>query len=285
MFIMLDKNEEVNSPHIAELLRRFFPKLEVTTLDCGDIKVILEGGDILAIERKRASDFLGSIGDGRLFNQVERMSQSSKWCCVLIEGFISFDKDDMAVIPVYDKRGNIIAAETTGWKGASVRGAMYAVQWAGCPIITIEPYSLPHIVSDLIRFCTKPTEHTQMLGRHRVVTFPQPTLGEEIVASFPGVGLKRSRAMNTFAAGQNDNGIASLAEILTWISVLHKIQKRFRPEGWGDVTINNVRTAMGLQPWEELNIVIDEEMMKKENPELYKTYIKEKKAAGKNGKG
>jgi ERCC4-type nuclease len=119
MFIIVDKNEEVNSPHVVERLRRFFPALECETLDCGDIKIILEGGNVLAIERKRAGDFLGSIGDGRLFNQVERMSKSSKWCCVIIEGQISYDKDDMAVIPVYDRSGNMISAEVTGWHGAS----------------------------------------------------------------------------------------------------------------------------------------------------------------------
>lgn len=280
MFVIVDKNEEVNSPHVVENLRRFFPGLECETLDCGDIKVILSGGNVLAIERKRAGDFLSSIADGRLFNQVERMFKSSKWCCVIIEGQITFDKDDMAVIPIYDKRGNVIASETTGWHGASVRGAMHAVQWSCCPIISIEPYALPHMIIDLAAFCEKPAEHTQSLGRRRVVSFPPPTLAEEIIAAFPGVGMKRARALLEFASTQNDTSTGTIAEALTWASVLHRIDKQYRPVGWGSVTIKNLRVAMGLQDWEEFDIKINEEVMKKSDPEYYKKYMKEKKANG-----
>lgn len=280
MFIIVDKNEEVNSPHVVQNLRRFFPGLECETLDCGDIKIILEGGAVLAIERKRAGDFLGSIGDGRLFNQVERMSKSSKWCCVVIEGQITYNQDDMAVIPIYDKRGNVVGSEETGWHGASVRGAMYAVQWSGCPIIAIEPYALPHLIADLARFCEKPTEHTQMLGRRRVVTFPPPTLAEEVIAVFPKVGMTRARALLEFAKTQNDTSTGTIAEALTWASVLHRIDRKFRPAGWGDVTIKNIRVALGLQEWEEFDIKINEEVLKKLDPVLYKKYMKEKKANG-----
>lgn len=280
MLVLVDKNEETNSPHVVEKLRKFYPKLEVTTLDCGDIKVILDGGDVLAIERKRAPDFIASIGDGRLFNQVERMAQSSKWSCVLIEGTIGYDRDDMAVIPIYDDNGNIKAAEVTGWRGVSVRGAMYAVQWSGCPIISIEPYALPHMILDLAKFCEKPTEHTQKLGRKRIVTFPPTTLAEEIISVFPGVGLKRSRALLQFAKTQNDTETATIAEALTWASAMHNIPKKFRPDGWGDMTIKNVRVALGLQDWEEFDVKINEEVLKQCDPVLYKKYMKEKK----NGK-
>lgn len=277
MLLLVDTNEATQSPHVVQRLRKFYPKLEVTTLDCGDMKVILEGGDVLAIERKRAGDFIASIGDGRLFDQVERMAKSSKWSCIVIEGTIGYDKDDMAVIPVYDDEGNIKAAEVTGWRGVSVRGAMYAVQWAGCPIISIEPRSLPYIINDLAKFCEKPTEHTQKLGRKRIVTFPPTTLAEEIISVFPGVGLKRSRALLEFAKTQNDTNTGTIAEALTWVSALHKIKRQFRPDGWGDMTVKNVRVALGLQEWEEFDIKIDEEVLKRCDPELYKKYMKEKK--------
>jgi hypothetical protein len=135
------------------------------------------------------------------------------------------------------------------------------------------------MIADLARFCEKPAEHTQMLGRRRIVTFPPPTLAEEIVAAFPGVGLTRARALLEFSKTQNDTSTGTIAEALTWASVLHRVDRKFRPKGWGDTTIKNIRVAMGLQDWEEFDIRIDEEVMKKADPATYKKYMKEKKNA------
>lgn len=235
---------------MVKRLQKYFPKLQQGPLTCGDINVILDGGGILAIERKRAGDFLGSVGNGRIFRQVERMAENATWSCIIVEGLISFDLDDMAVIPTFDKQDRITGHETTGWRGVSVRGAMYAIQWSGCPIITIEPQSLPNIVADLIQFCSKPSEHTQSLGRKRYVTFPPVTLSEEIISSFPGVGLKRAKALLEFTETNNDKSTATLAEALSWGSVLDLIDRKSRPEGWGDKTIEMFRTTLGLETGE-----------------------------------
>lgn len=262
MLIMVDTNEdtdrEKNRENKAERsdpsnlrmikrLKQLFPKLQAAPLTCGDINVILDGGGVLAIERKRPGDFLGSIGNGRIFRQVENMAQHAAWSCVIIEGSITFDQDDMAVIPTYDKSDRLNGSETTGWRGVSVRAAMYAIQWSGCPILAVPPTMLPNVVADLIRFCSKPSEHTQSLGRKRYVTFPPLTLSEEIIASFPNVGIQRARSLLEFAKTNNDTDTATLAEALSWGSVLDLIERKSRPEGWGDKTIENFRTVLGLE--------------------------------------
>lgn len=239
---------------VVARLKKYFPNLQQTALTCGDINVILDGGGILAIERKRAGDFLGSIASGRIFRQVENMANNATWSCVIIEGLISFDEDDMAVIPMFNKKDEVEGYEKTMWRGVSVRGAMYAIQWSCCPIFTIEPSSLPSLVADLAKFCSKPAEHQQMLGRKRIVTFPPVTLSEEIIASFPRVGLKRARALLEFTQKNNDVNTATLAEALSWGSILDLVDRKSRPEGWGDKTIEDFRNTLGLETG-ELTIV------------------------------
>jgi ERCC4-type nuclease len=245
MFVMVDTNEQSTNPVVVARLQQVFPNLQITTLLCGDVNIILDDGAILAVERKQAGDFLGSIADGRVFRQVERMAAGAKWSCIILTGALSFDKDDMAVID----------GRATNWKGASVRGAMMAIQWAGCPIIGSTEEMYPYVLNDIIQFCSKPSEHQQTLGRKRVVTFPPVELKEEIIAAFPGVGLKRAQALFEFVEGKNnpEEG-ASLSEALSWISAFHLIAEKSRPEGWGNKTVLNVRTALGLQPNQILDI-------------------------------
>jgi hypothetical protein len=256
-----DRDERADSSNLRAMqrLKTFFPNIQQAALTCGDINVILDGGGTLAIERKRAGDFLGSIGSKRIFRQVENMANNSTWSCVIVEGLISFNQDDMAVIPTFDKKDHIDGYETTGWRGVSVRGAMYSIQWSGCPIISIDPLQLPHVVADLVQFCSKPSEHSQSLGRKRYVTFPPITLSQEIMSAFPSIGLKRVKSLEAFAQNNNDANVPTLAEMLCWGSYLGKIHKRSRPEGWGDMMVSNFRAALGLQEGEYLSIVRDEE--------------------------
>jgi ERCC4-type nuclease len=239
---------------MVKRLKKYFPKLQQGPLTCGDINVILDGGGTLAIERKRASDFLGSIGSRRIFRQVERMAEHATWSCVIVEGLISFDSNDMAVIPTFDKFDRVTGHETTEWRGASVRGAMWAILFSGCPVITIEPDSLPSMIVDLATFCSKPAEHAQMLGRKRYVTFPPVSLDIEILAAFPGVGMKRAKSLVEFAKVNNDTGTSTLGEALVWGNVLDLVDRKVRPEGWGDKTIENFRTTLGMETG-ELTIV------------------------------
>ncbi|MEO6564823.1 MAG: ERCC4 domain-containing protein [Casimicrobiaceae bacterium] len=272
MFIIVDQNEGIdrnrikggikekktlaNSRAMARL-KGYFGEIEFAELACGDINIILDDGKLLAIERKRPNDFLGGIASGRIFRQVENMAKNAAWSCILLEGIFSFDKEDMAVVPVYSPDdGKIIRWEKTEWKGASVRGAMYAIQWSGCPIIMVDPVTLPKVVHDIALFCSKPAEHAQSLGRKRIVSFPPISLPEEIVSALPGVGLKRARALLEFAQRKNANQerVPSLGEALSWASMLNMIDKKSRPEGWGAKTILNVRVALGLEMGEYLTV-------------------------------
>jgi hypothetical protein len=140
---------------------------------------------------------------------------------------------------------------------------MWAIMFSGCPIIGIEPHGLANAIASVASFCTKPSEHSQMLGRHRYVTFPPVTIAEEIIAAFPGIGLKRSRSLLEFSKKKNDNEIATLGEAISWGTVLKLIDRKSRPEGWGDKTIENFCATLGLETGEFVTIQEDKQQTRK----------------------
>jgi ERCC4-type nuclease len=274
-----------SNKRVMERLRQRFPDVQAAPLTCGDINIILDEGGTLAIERKRAGDFLGSIREGHLKRQVQRMNENADWSIVIVEGLITFDKDDMAVIPLFDKNDDIYAYETTGWHGEAVRSTTYALMFNGTPVVAIKyPQQLPDIIETFVKFCSKPAEHMQGLPRRRLVTFPPMTVQEDIFMQFPGVGGKRTRSLVQFAYDQNGDlggtehmNTPVLAEMLCWGSYLIKIEPRSRPEGWGDTTCLNFRAALGLQEGQYLNIEIDKEEVKAKKERLEKQRLNERK--------
>ncbi|WP_297508722.1 DEAD/DEAH box helicase [Thermococcus sp.] len=67
---------------VPKLLRELGAEIEVKTLDVADYVVSEEVG----IERKSANDFIQSIIDGRLFDQVERLKKAYEKPVIIIEG-------------------------------------------------------------------------------------------------------------------------------------------------------------------------------------------------------
>ena len=67
---------------VPKLLKELGAEIEVKTLDVADYVVSEEVG----IERKSANDFIQSIIDGRLFDQVERLRRAYEKPVIIIEG-------------------------------------------------------------------------------------------------------------------------------------------------------------------------------------------------------
>src|SRR5574339_1229322 len=96
MIIVVDKNEQDTSPSTIESLKHIFPNLIVanlphrqygdTNITAGDINIPLDDGNILAIERKTVSDFLGSIPNRHVMNQIEVMHSHAKFVALVITG-------------------------------------------------------------------------------------------------------------------------------------------------------------------------------------------------------
>lgn len=93
----------------------------VAQLDCGDVQVVCDDGEMLVIERKTPDDFLGSLKDDRLFVQVSKLRSVSKWAYVLITGELERGRN-----------GNVVlASRETGWNWNAVQGAILSIQETG----------------------------------------------------------------------------------------------------------------------------------------------------------
>lgn len=101
-------------------------------LDTGDCKMFCADGYTLNIERKTPSDFLSSIPNDHIFDQVARMVQ---------------ERRDSGEIPFLVITGEILRNPATGnciipgskhgegWSWNAVQGALLSIQEAGVPVI------------------------------------------------------------------------------------------------------------------------------------------------------
>ena len=146
----------------------------VTRLPAGDVWIQLENG-LVIIERKTTNDFLESIKDGRLFNQVVEMRQISEWCYVAIEGVFTPISEDMV---------NIGHSELRNWRFSAIEGAKLSIQELGCGVIHYTD------VDQLIKQMTERSKNAVKIPprRNTYVFSPQ----EATLATLPGIGSKKS---------------------------------------------------------------------------------------------
>jgi ERCC4-type nuclease len=247
MLIIVDANEQATAPWTVDDLRKHFGDKSVVigTPASGDLNILLSNGGILAIERKTPSDLLNSIGDGRLFHQVENMANHANYSVIVITGYMSYDpKDDFVVIDA-----------KTNWKGKSVRAALDAVQFSGCAIRTCSKNGYATTVGELYDLVNKSSGIHLQLKKRRVITFPPVSVPVEILSSFPGIGLKRAISLLEWASTtKGDECSTTLAQAIEWASIMALVNKPDRPEGWGDAVVKTFRGSLGLQPDECMKI-------------------------------
>lgn len=150
----------------------------VTMLEQGDIMAATDTGEMILIERKTVSDLLGSVRDGRLFEQVSRMVDQTRWTYLVVTEPI-----------VSNSNGQVVATGRgeTGWSYAAIQGALLTAQELGA----------------FVYFCKDGSEYEETVlkignrdRKNQFVLMPvkEPRLlsaGEQILASLPGIGIER----------------------------------------------------------------------------------------------
>lgn len=227
--VILDSREPKN---IQSLKFGGIPAI-VATLDCGDCWASTDDGQMLVIERKTPTDLLGSIKDGRLFQQVAAMRERSKWAYLMITGALAHTLDGMVIA---DNR-------TTGWRWADVQGALLDVQELGVSLVVCQSDS--HYEEAIIRLARRNRKAVKAIEPRM-----QPhilTDAEKVLISLPGIGLERAGLL------LGEFGSASYAIAwLTWLNTFAEIS------GIGDGTKHAVRRALGLQADEWLAVMDSE---------------------------
>lgn len=203
-------------------------------LECGDLWASTDDGEMLIVERKTPSDLLGSIKDGRLFQQVAAMREKSKWAYVMVTGALTHSLD-----------GHVITENrTTGWRFDDVMGALLTIQELGVSLIHCQSDS--HYEEAVIRLARRDRKQTKPIQPR--VQAHVLTDAEKILTSLPGIGLER--------AGLLLGEFGTAAHALAWLTW----EENFRHEvaGIGNGTKQNVRRALGLNAEEWLTVFYPE---------------------------
>lgn len=245
MTIIVDSNEAMQTPTVVTDLQKEFVGIPVivSKLNYGDMLIITDEGKTIAIERKAPGDLLGSIGDGRVFAQAERMLTNTPYSFILIHGAINYNFDDYVMI--HNK--------VTQWRGKAVRAALMAVQLSGCVVIQTEHVGLGNSVREIFELCIKPSAHEQKASKVRSVTFPPCDGRVDILSQFDGVGHKRATAILEFVG--KDGEMGTLADAISWGTIMDMIVTDSHPDGWGKGTVDKFRKSLGLKSNEFVNVV------------------------------
>lgn len=237
--VFLDSREP---SHITSL--KFGGKIPVaiTMLDTGDLWASCDDGSLLIIERKTPSDLLGSIADGRLFQQVAAMRERSQWSYLCVTGILAHTLDGMV----------ITENRTTQWRFDSVQAALLSVQEMGVCVLVCQ--SDQHYEKAILTLANRDRSGIKVLAQR---TQPRVLTAQEIVlTSLPGIGIDKAGLL----LGECGSAAYALAS-LTWENTFHEIA------GIGDLTKKKVRGALGLKP-EEWLAVLDTEKSKYAAKEL-----------------
>lgn len=199
-------------------------------LETGDLWASTDDGEMLIIERKTPSDLLGSIKDGRLFQQVAAMRAKSKWAYVMVTGALAHSLD-----------GHVITENrTTGWRWDDVQGALLTIQELGVSLIHCQSDS--HYEEAVVRLARRDRKKVKAIEPR--VTPHVLTDAEKVLISLPGIGIERAGLL----LSEHGSAAYSIAW-LTWLNTFAEVS------GIGDGTKHNVRKALGLKAEEWIAVM------------------------------
>jgi ERCC4-type nuclease len=242
--IVVDTNEQATNPTIVNQLRAYFGEANIilSKLTAGDLSIPLATG-LLLVERKKPGDLFGSIADGRVFSQVERMAASARFCAIVIHGSLIYDSNDKVIVD----------GRESNWNGKAVRAAINSIMWSGCLVMNVTSGVFAQAVDELIHLAMKP-DHIQK-KRKRAITFPPMDNRLDLLSSIPGIGPTRADAILKFVGDiKKGDEYGRLCDALEWGCVLKYCEPSARPAGWGEVTLNKFHDFLGLEDDEVLSV-------------------------------
>jgi ERCC4-type nuclease len=158
--------------------------------EAGDAWAITSDEYTLIIERKTPDDFLQSLKDGRLFEQVRRLGEYR------YQAQLKGEKPTMlpylvitgAFTPGSD--GKVYTSRQTGWSFAAVMGAILSIQEAGVYVVFCNGDN--DYRDCILRLASRDRSETLDILPQRPIELLGPK--ETVVASLPGIGIERAKA-------------------------------------------------------------------------------------------
>lgn len=212
-------------------------------IDAGDLQVATDDNKILVIERKTPEDLLNTLKADRLFPQCTRMLEVSRWSYIVVTG--TFECSPLGkVITKQDQVGfsngnGFLVTRETGWAWESLQGALLTVQEMGIGIVyaasdeSFERTVIRLAARDRGNVPVTPPRLPEVIGP-----------GKAIIASLPGIGIERMRAVLRFTG--------TPAWALTWLTELDSDEK---VPGINIGTKRAIRQALGLDAETKLSVI------------------------------
>lgn len=204
----------------------------VAALDAGDLLIATDDGDLLAVERKTANDFLGSLRDNRIWTQLAGLRSLTPWAYLALCGDL---RPGPGGLTFSDGR-------STGWNWASVSGALLSIQEAGVHVVWVPSDS--EYEQAVIRLANRDRSPIIVQPARQMVLMSE---AEQILTSLPGIGLEKARSLLAYCG--------SPAWAL-WFLCDEQWDGPNPPKGFGPETKRRVRAALGLKPEQQLWIQI-----------------------------
>ena len=172
--ILIDTRE----PPSVQGLRFGGVPVATRALDAGDIRILTSDGDVIAVERKTASDFINSVADGRLFLQAARLRALTPYAYLLVDGLIS-----------RGRAGQVIhGGRDTGFSWVAWQGASATVQELGVVVLEFPEGDFEEAVLGLVK-----RHRGEVRPARRALAAGDPALA--VLTSLPGIGLERALAL------------------------------------------------------------------------------------------
>lgn len=170
--VIIDNREP---PHIQKL--NFGCPSMVQCLETGDLHIATNDDKLLIVERKAAMDFVNSIKDGRLFNQVARAKQITPYVYVAIVG---------SILPVRGGK-TAINGNVTGWDYSAIQGVMLSIQELGASIVFCADEN--DFLPCMVRLANRSRDAVPVMPVREAAIFGG---AENVLASLPGIGVKKA---------------------------------------------------------------------------------------------
>jgi ERCC4-type nuclease len=223
--IMVDQRE----PDWVKALKFGGAPRMITLLEAGDFLVTTDSGALLSIERKTPADFLASIADGRIFNQVHGMKQLTPWTYILITGPFTPDARGMIAL-----EGN-----PTGWNWGSVQGALLQCQEMGAFVVYAAGDE--DLESAVLRLGEHERGPIKVRQEREQLTI---SVAEQILTALPGIGEQKAAALLKYA------GTAGWA-----LCYLTDPEFEKEVQGIGKITKQHIREALQLAEGEVISVI------------------------------
>lgn len=103
----------------------------VSELDAGDLLAACDDGELLVVERKTPSDLLNTLRADRLFPQLAKLREVTRWAYLVITGGLYPGANDKC----WFEDGSALGTRETGWTWSSVQGALLTCQEVGVHVV------------------------------------------------------------------------------------------------------------------------------------------------------